>query len=267
MENIFIFLAFCFGTIIGSFLNVVVWRLPRGEALTGRSHCPHCGGILGVLDLFPVFSFIFLRGRCRRCKAKISRRYLILEIVTGLLFASAVYFLQPADFVSGFELLKYFLVLSALVVVFMVDLEHFLILDQVVFPVAAAMFLLNLLLDLFGHVKILSFYSSTVSGILGAAALFGFFFLVWLLSKGKWIGFGDVKLAVFLGLSLGWPFVLVGLMLAVLSGGIVSVFLLAFFQKTLKSQIPFGTFLAFGTVLALFYGDKLIGWYLAILGF
>lgn len=267
MEIALIFFAFGFGSIIGSFLNVVILRLPEGQSLAGRSRCPKCGHQLGVLDLVPILSFIFLRGSCRYCKTKISPRYLILEAITGLLYAAAFYYLNPMHLVSIVPLLKYWLVLAVLVAVFMIDLEHFIILDIIVVPAAALIVVLNLILDLSFHIKILSLQSHLVSGALAAAALWLLFYLVWRFSSGKWLGFGDVKLAILLGLILGWPQILVGFMLAVMLGGVTSLFLLLFSTKTLKSQIPFGTFLALGTVLALFYGDKLLNWYLAILGF
>lgn len=261
------FFSFCFGAIIGSFLNVVILRLPNNKTLTGRSHCPECGRTLTVLELFPIFSYLIQRGRCKGCHLKISPRYWIVEIVTGLLFAAAFYYLMPTSFLSVVMLIKFWLVLAVLVVVFMIDLEHFLILDVVVFPAAAATLALNIILDLAFHIQILSAQSHFVSGLLGAFVLWLLFFLVWRMSFGKWLGFGDVKLAILLGLILGWPLIMVGFMIAVLLGGAVSLFLLIFSNKTLKSQIPFGTFLALGTVLALFYGDKLLSWYLAILGF
>jgi leader peptidase (prepilin peptidase)/N-methyltransferase len=260
-------LAFCFGAIIGSFLNVVILRLPEGQSLNGRSHCPKCGHVLGFLDLFPLLSFIFLRGRCRFCKTKISPRYFILEAAAGFLFAAAYFYLQPASFIQALLLLKFWVILAALLVIFVVDLEHFLILDSVIFPVSGAILILNIVLDFCSKISVFSLHSNFLSGLLAAAGLWLLFFLVWFFSKGLWLGFGDVKLAVLLGLTLGWPLILAGFMLAVFLGGAVSVFLLAFGGKNLKSQVPFGTFLALGTVLALFYGDKLISWYLAILGF
>ncbi len=267
MELFFIILTFCFGAVIGSFLNVVILRLPENQTITGRSHCPKCRHTLGALDLVPLFSFIFLKGRCRFCKTKISPRYFILESVTGLLFAAAFYYLNPVTIASAVLLLKYWLILAALVAVFVIDLEHFLILDAVLVPASGAIVFLSIILDVCLKVNIFSPHSNFISGLLAAAVLWLLFFLVWFFSKGLWLGFGDVKLAILLGLALGWPLILVGFMLAVILGGAVSAFLLGFKRKTLKTQIPFGTFLALGTVFALFYGDKLLSWYLAILGF
>ncbi len=267
MQLILTFLAFCFGSIIGSFLNVIILRLPANQSLNGRSHCISCGHTLGVLDLAPLLSYLFLFGNCRYCKVKISPRYFILEAITGLLFAVSYYYIQPQNLVPAIQLLKYWIILAALVVIFVVDLEHFLILDEVIFPVSGAIFLLNIILDVCLKINIFSPHSNFLSGLIAAAVLWVFFYLVWFFSKGLWLGFGDVKLAILLGLALGWPLILVGFMLAILLGGVVSAFLLIFMGKNLKSQIPFGTFLALGTVLALFYGDKVLNWYLAILGF
>lgn len=267
MENLLILSVFCFGAVIGSFLNVVILRLPDGRRLSGRSHCGSCRHILGALDLAPMLSYIFLRGRCRFCKAKISPRYFIVEAAAGVLFAAAFYFLKPESLPAVLLLLKYWLFLAALVAVFVVDLEHFLILDQVVLPVSLLMLGLNMVLDFSSKTTILSLSGHFTSGLMGAGFLWLLFFSVWFLSSGKWLGFGDVKLAVMLGLALGWPLTFAGLMLAVMLGGATSVFLLVFSSKTLKSQIPFGTFLALGATLALFFGNQIFNWYLATLGF
>jgi len=267
MDNLFLILSFIFGAVVGSFLNVVILRLPLGRSLSGRSYCPSCGHVLGFLDLFPILSFIVLRGRCRYCSAKISPRYWIIELVLGLLFAVTWLYLLPASPGSALRLFQYWFLESLLLAVFVIDLEHYLILDQIIFPGCAVAVAVNLGLDFFSGQAVLSPSSHLVSGFLGALVLAGLFFGVWYFSKGQWMGFGDVKLAVFLGLGLAWPLAGVGLMLAVLLGGLVSIFLLIFGGKTLKTRLPFGTFLSLGAVLSLFYGEKLLAWYLAFLGF
>ena len=126
---------------------------------------------------------------------------------------------------------------------------------------------LNLFLDILGHINILNLHSNFIGGSVAASCASLPFFGIWYFSSGKWMGFGDVKLALLLGVFLGFPNIFVGLMLAILSGGFLSIFLLTLTNKTLKSRLPFGTFLSFGSILALFYGDKLLTWYLSILGF
>lgn len=270
MENFqifFILASFLFGTAIGSFLNVVILRLPQNESLNGRSHCPHCHHILSSPDLLPLFSFLFLLGKCRHCGKKISPRYFIIELLTGLLFALSWWLLQPFNLPGFILLLKGFFIVSTLVAVFVIDLEHYLILDSVVFPALATVTILNFILDLSAGKFIFSLQGNFLNGLVAAALAALPFFAIWKVSRGRWMGFGDVKLALFLGASLGLAGVFVALMLAILLGGAISTILLVFSQKTLKSRLPFGTFLSLGGVVALFYGEKLFSWYLSFLGF
>lgn len=258
---------FFFGAIIGSFLNVVIWRLPREESLLGRSMCPGCGHVLSAWELFPIFSFVFLKGKCRQCRKKISLRYPLIEIITGLLFAFSWLAMRPETGLGYLLLAKSLLIVSVFVAVFVIDFEHYLIFDSIIFPAAAAVLLINFIADFAGHTFVLGGSGHVYGGLLGMVAAVLPFFLIWLVSRGKWMGFGDVKLAIFLGLALGWPLVGVNLMAAVLLGGAVSLILLASRRKTLKSQLPFGTFLSVAGVIAMFYGEQILKWYLALLGF
>ena len=260
-------LAFIFGIITGSFLNVVILRLPKGEKINGRSRCPTCGHTLSALDLIPVLSYLWLLGRCRYCGAKISPRYAIIELIAGVLFLLCFNYVNPGNLISFIALLNFWLIVSTLVVVFVIDFEHFLILDQVMLFGSIGVLLINLVLDLLSPEVFFSLNSHFFSGLLAAFVLAGAFYLLWYFSAGRALGFGDVKLAVFLGLALGWPAVFAALMLAIFLGGVASVVLLSAFSKTLKSQVPFGTFLSLGSLAALFYGQRLVNWYLAILGF
>lgn len=261
-----IVLAFVFGLIIGSFLNVVIWRIPAGEKLTGRSHCVKCKRTLGALDLIPILSYVFLAGKCRGCGKKISKRYPIIELITAILFAYSAFFFWQDSFLSFIILSKACFVLAVLLVVFVIDYEHFLIFDNVLITGSAGVLLFNLLLDflLMSEAPWLhgNFLTSILAGILAASP----FFLLWLVSKGEWLGFGDVKLAVFLGIALGWPGVFVGLFIGILTGGIFGTFLLLIGAKGLKSKLPFGTFLAIGAAIALFYARPLLDWYLTFTG-
>lgn len=266
-QYFFLLASFIFGALIGSFLNVVILRLPRGESLGGRSHCLYCGHTLKFWDLFPVLSFIFLRGRCRYCQKRISPRYFIIEFLTGLLFAASFWLVWPSNIIGILVLIKYCLFASVLLVVFVIDWEHFLILDQIIFPSLAVITILNLFLDLSARQLSNVAGGNLISGLLAAAALALPFFCFWYFSKGQWMGFGDVKLALLLGAALGLGKTLIGFLLAVMLGGLVSLLLLLFSDKTMKSKLPFGTFLSVGALFALFYGDILFGWYLRLLGF
>lgn len=260
------FLSFIFGTLIGSFLNVVILRLPAGEKLTGRSHCPNCKKGLEAKDLLPVLSFVFLLGRCGNCGGKISPRYPLIELFTGAMFAWAVYFFSPNDFYSWMLVAKVGMALCFLLVIFAIDWEHYLILDNVIIAGVLAMLLMNIILDAASPARFLFLTSLTVSAVVAAIISPMPFFALWYFSKGQWLGFGDVKLAIFLGMALGFPIVFVGIFLGIFIGGLCGIFLLITKLKGLKSQVPFGTFLSLGAAFSLFYGPFLLKWYLKIIG-
>lgn len=266
MHILIVLISFIFGIIVGSFLNVVILRLPEEQTLGGRSHCMSCGHMLGFWQLVPVFSYMFLGGRCYWCKNKISPRYIIVEFISGLLFALIAYTGDYNSIAGLAFIVALWIASAALLTVFIIDLEHFLIFDNVL-VIASILFLVC---------SGLSFYISGGTRSLlvhGSSMLFGAllgpvpFFLVWWFSKGKWMGFGDVKLMAFIGMLVGPKLVFVAMFLAIISGGFFSVFLLMFTKKTLKSQIPFGCFLAPASFVTLLYGPFLLHWYLGVLGF
>lgn len=267
MELLVSISAFVFGVLIGSFLNVVILRLPNDEGLGGRSHCPKCKRELKVLDLVPIFSYLFLTGKCRGCSQKISPRYLLIEIITGLLFLFSYLYISPQSWPALVLLLKFWIILSVLLAVFVIDLEHFLILDNIILPAGIFVLALNFILSLLNHNQFWNFSGVFVSSLIAAILACLPFFGIWYFSKGQWMGFGDVKLALFLGVALGFPNVFVGLMAAILLGGAVSSLLLLFTNSNLKTKLPFGTFLAVGSGLSLFFGPVLLKWYLSIMGF
>ncbi len=268
MLALFVFLAFVFGTAIGSFLNVVIWRLPREQSLGGRSQCPHCHQTLQPRDLVPILSYLALRRRCASCKQSISSRYMWIELLTGLLFAFSAYSF-PAAISTGSEALalaRLLFIIAVLIVVFVIDLEHYLILDVVVLPAALIILGLNIAVDLVHHHSLFSLSSLTGGGIVAAVLAAGFFYLIWRISKGLWMGFGDVKLNLVLGLALGLPGIAVGLFLSFIFGSLVGIGLIALGQKQLTSRVPFGTFLSAATVITLFYGPALAAWYGQLIG-
>ena len=235
---------FLFGLVTGSFLNCVIYRLETGSSfLKGRSFCPHCKHKLSWLDLIPVLGFVFLQGKCRYCKKKISLQYPLVELATGFLFILAFWY-----FGFGISLIPWLFILSSLLAIFVYDLKHYIIPDSLVFAaiVVAAVFNFNLL----------AFLSA-----FGAA---GFFLAIVLISRGKWMGVGDIKLAFLMGLMLGWPAILLALFLAFSIGAIIGLGLMAVGRKTLRSEVPFGPFLVTGTLIALFWGEIIIEWYLQL---
>ena len=258
MEIVLWIIIFIFGVSVGSFLNCVIYRLSANQDfLRGRSLCPNCRHKLGFFDLIPILSFIILKGKCRYCHKKISFQYPLVEIMTGVLFVLIFWHLDFGfDLVFGIWILDllYLLIVSCLLmIIFVYDLKHYIIPDKVIYPAIAAVLIFNFQKG--------NFYSFLLSA-LGAS---GFFFLLWLVSRGKWMGFGDVKLAFLIGLFLGWPSILVGMFSAFLIGAIIGLGLIALTKKTLKSQVPFGPFLATGTFIALFWGEEIIRWYINLI--
>ena len=249
-------IVFLYGLCLGSFANVLIWRLLRGQSIQGRSMCPHCGHKLIWSDLLPLLSFIFFRGKCRYCSKSISLRYPLIEFITGALFAVAAILFPPLDALTGLILIKSLMIVFVGIIVFVIDLEHYLILNKIVFPAAAiVLVIIGIEAALQGSASLL------VEPLLSALSAFGVFWLTWFLSKGKWMGLGDVKFAGLMGLMLGWPGVLVALMLAFVVGALVGMMLMALGRKQLSSRIPFGTFLSAATIMSLLFGTQLWEWY------
>lgn len=261
-------LIFVFGTIIGSFLNALIYRLHSGESITATSsRCPNCGHNLAWTDLIPVVSFFWLKRRCRYCQKPISWQYPVVELVTGLAFALIyVHNVIPAQAgiqwipgasprMTGYmELLFQFVFASFLIVIFVYDLKHYLILDKVVFPAAA----------LAGGYQL--WQGDFWPAVAGAAGLAGFFGLLYVVSRGRWIGLGDMKLGAFLGFLVPWPQTLVVFFVAYFVGALVSVILLLAQKKKMRDQLPFGTFLTFAAFIAMLWGEPIIKWYFHLIG-
>lgn len=251
MLSLFIFLC---GLTFGSFLNVLADRFSRNESvIKGRSHCESCKKTLGVLDLVPVFSFLYLRGRCRYCKKKLSLYYPLVEVTTGILFVvtffvlteqSSMYYVVSSR--NIINLLYYLFLVSCLIVVFFADIKYGIIPDKIIFPAILISFLYILLTTSY----------VLLANILSALGAFLFFFVIFLLTHGKGMGFGDVKFAFLMGLVLGFPDIVVSLYIAFLTGALVSLILIVGGKKKLRgSTIPFGPFLVFGMLVTLYFGE------------
>jgi leader peptidase (prepilin peptidase)/N-methyltransferase len=236
------------GLVVGSFLNLCIDRLPRGESiLGGRSHCDACGHLLGPLDLVPVFSYLALRGRCRYCGAGISIRSPLVELGTAALFA--LVWLRFSTSAHGLLVALYGCLLIPILVI---DLEHHRVLNALSYPaiglaLAAALF-----------VPGRSPWEMLVGGGLG----FGLLLLLALLYPAG-MGMGDVKLAAFIGLAVGHPQVLLALFLSFLFGGALSGALVLAKVIGRRDPIAFAPFLAAGALTTLFYGDPILRWWLA----
>jgi len=251
---------FILGTVVGSFLNVVIYRLPQQKQFVhGRSVCPQCGNQLKSKDLIPLLSFILLKGKCRYCHKNISWQYPILEFVTGLLFVFVAYYHQLN--VSDVMFWRNLIIVSGLIVVFMTDLKHFLLFDVVTWFLVIIAVLSNLILSVTSGNLLVSLWGYIVAGAVGAL----FFWMQHAFSHGTWVGQGDIYLGLLMGLSLGPQGLIVALFFAYISGAIVSVILLINRKKQLKSQLPFGVFLALGTFVAMFWAENILNWYLNLL--
>jgi len=243
------------GLLIGSFLNVVIVRVPeRQSVVTPRSRCPGCGTQLAERDNVPVLSWLLLRGRCRTCAMRIPARYPLVELATGALFAAAA-----LRFGADWALPGYLLFFATLLAVSAIDLERFLVPNRIVYPSLAAS------LVLLGAAAVLEHDLAALGrGLVGAVLASGGLFLVALVYP-RGMGMGDVKLALLLGLYLGWlslGHVAVGLFLGFLLGSIVGLGLLVTGVRGRKDHLPFAPFLAAGAVLAVLVGRPLLDWYL-----
>lgn len=247
MTLVFYILIFILGTVIGSFLNVVICRINTNESIIkNRSHCPFCKNKLVWYELIPIISFLIQRGRCRKCGKKISLQYPLVEFFTGIIFLLI--------FITQYSLLDilFWLVISCfLIILFVYDLKHSLVPDIIIYP-AIVLTLGFRILELGNYIL-----ASLIAG--------GFFLVIILVSKGKWMGMGDAKIGILMGLVLGLPKIFVALFLAFLIGAVVSIILLILKKKVLKSEIPFGPFLTGATFIALFLGEILLNWYIGLL--
>lgn len=259
------FALFVLGLAVGSFLNAVIYRLHEGRSIAEKhSICPRCKHRLAWYDLIPIASFFMLRGKCRYCKRPISWIYPLVELVTA--FSFVVIYLSECGMWnvecgfrfnipdSIFHILFQFTFVCFLILIFVYDFKHYLILDKVVLPAAV--------LALFYQ----GYQGNWGMAILGGALLAGFFWALYLVSRGRWIGFGDVKLGLFLGFLVSWPATLALFFIAYLSGAAVSLALLAMGGKKMRDRLPFGTFLTFAAFIAMLWGEEMVEWYLRYIG-
>jgi leader peptidase (prepilin peptidase) / N-methyltransferase len=244
-----------FGLVIGSFLNVVIHRLPARRSLAAPgSQCPACGSPIRPLDNVPVLSWLVLRGRCRSCSAPISPRYPLVEALTAGLFLAAAWRLG-----SRAELADYCVFFAVLVAISGIDLDHHIIPSRIIYPAAGASVVLLAVASGTDH-NWHRFQDAVVGGALALAALF----LVHVAAP-RGMGFGDVRLAGLIGLNLGWlglAHVAVALFAGFFLGAVVGVGLMAAGVASRKSRIPFGPFLAGGAVLGVLWGTTLVHWWL-----
>lgn len=237
-----------FGLVVGSFLNVLIDRMPRGQSVIWKpSHCDYCKKQLRWFELIPVLSYVLQGGSCRRCHKRLSFQYPIVELLTALGFLSV--FLYVGDLTTHFFLML--VIFCSAVVIFFIDLKHQIIPDSMLVIAGISIVLLGTTLTPFERgVHMLTALSCGLG-----------FFLLWVVTRGRGLGFGDVKLAFVIGLLLGYPSAVVGLYVAFLTGALVGVILMILRFARMKSRIAFGPFLLLGAIISIWFGERILNWW------
>jgi len=250
--EIFIFI---FGLCIGSFLNVCIYRLPASQSIAHpRSKCPECGKLIASYDNIPVFSYLWLKGRCRHCGVKIGLRYPTVELLGGL-FALATFL----KFGLSLEAVIYFAFIACLLVVTFIDLDHRIIPDVITLPGIPICFAASFALPDMT-------YKAALLGILvGGGSLFLVAWVYSLITKKEGMGGGDIKLLAMMGALLGWEGVLFTIFVSSLVGTLSGLAVMLRSRKGMKLAVPFGPFLAIGGITYIFFGTRLINWYFNLL--
>jgi leader peptidase (prepilin peptidase)/N-methyltransferase len=242
------------GLAVGSFLNVVIHRVPRKESIVRpRSSCPKCGTELANRDNIPVISWLMLGGKCRTCQAPISPRYPLVELLTGALFAGI-----GARFGAAWALPAYLVFTAGMIALAFTDLEQYLLPKRIVYPV----FFMEAALFTMAAAATGRWHHLLIAG-LSALGSFAVFFAI-NFANPKWLAFGDVRLSLAIGLALGWlggGYVALGFLAANLFGALTGVALIATQRMSRKTPIPYGVFLALGAFVAIFAGSPILHWY------
>jgi leader peptidase (prepilin peptidase) / N-methyltransferase len=265
-------ITFLFGIVIGSFLNVCIHRLPRGESIvTPRSRCPHCAQQIAGYDNIPLLSYVILGGRCRHCKARISPVYFFVELATGLMFVLSYHFwgLTP-------EFTRQVIFGSLLIVLVMTDFETRLLPDRVTFPGMALGLVFALIVpvgDGAGNwlatragltgvpIATVSVLDALLGALAGGGLLYGLGELYFRLRHREGMGLGDVKMMAMVGLFLGPKLTLLTILLGSVGGSVIGLLLIAAFRKQSDYELPFGTFLGFAAFAASLWGWVILDWY------
>ncbi|MCX6782844.1 MAG: prepilin peptidase [Candidatus Levybacteria bacterium] len=248
MEFIFLYIVFfCIGVSIGSFLNVLIDRIPRRESfIFSSSHCEFCQTKLKWIELIPIFSFLFLGAKCRTCHKNLSSRYILIEIFTGLQFFLTIYFRGDQSLI---HILLILLILSCFTALFFSDLKDGILLDE--FSISLLIFSIIFVLITMPAL----FWNHVFTSIIS----FGLFFFLFIITKGRGMGFGDVKLAGVIGILLGGVYTFMAIYIAFLTGAIVSIILVIIGRRKFHGgTIPFGPFMILGGEICLFLGDVLL---------
>ncbi|ADL13273.1 prepilin peptidase [Acetohalobium arabaticum] len=239
---------FIFGLIIGSFLNVIIYRLPEDKSIIfPRSRCTSCQTELGVIDLIPIVSFLLTKGRCRYCGAKISYQYPLVEFLTGIIFL-----LLFQQYYFSIQFMIYAFLSSLLLTAAVIDLKHQIIPNRITYFGIITGLILSLL---FKHITIRS-------ALLGLVIPAGFLLLIAVITKGG-LGMGDVKFIAMIGTYLGAKYTLISIFIGSIVGSVIGLALIGLGVKSRKDRVPFGPLLALGNLLMILYGQVIMDWYLS----
>jgi leader peptidase (prepilin peptidase)/N-methyltransferase len=262
IETAYYISAFLLGSVIGSFLNVCIYRIPRGMSVVfPSSRCPSCNNPVRPLDNIPILSYILLGGRCRVCKAGISPRYPLVEFLNAALYVIILWRFRP--YYSWF-LLVYFILLSSLIVITFIDIDKQIIPNGITLPgiPLALIFGSTILPDPFSRFELLGFKTSITGVLLGGGLFYAIGALGSAVFKKEAMGGGDIKLMAMLGGIIGWKGVLLTSFIGSLFGSVIGISLILIKGSTFGSKIPFGPYLAFGAIISLFFGQEFYNWYL-----
>lgn len=257
-----------FGAVFGSFLNVLIYRLSKGQSpFAGRSKCPSCKKQISWQHNIPLISFFWLRGKCASCHKKISWHYPLVELLTTSLFLwwyliGMNFFRLEGNYLDIVQPVFWLVMGMLLLVVFFADLWFGVIPDLINLLVLGLALVYRIVLVTMGEMKLIDFELAIIAGLV----LYLIFYLLVYITKGKGFGLGDVKLAPGLGLLLGWQKTIILWFVSFILGSLVALVLLALRKKSMKQTIPFGPFLVIGTGIALLWGDKIWLWYMGLLG-
>jgi len=260
-----------FGLVIGSFLNVCIYRIPRDGSIMSpsRSYCPHCNHSLGALDNIPVFSYIFLRGKCRYCKVSISPRYIIVELLTAGIFALILYkgmSLHKSQFDVAMYIIKACIFSGFLIVISFIDIDYEEIPDKVIYPGLIIGFLLMVSMSVIHKdIKLIAF--SVLGAVAGALVIILIAILGRLIFRKEAMGGGDITLMAMIGMYVGlWPSIPLTIIISSILGSIIGIILIASRKRNSDGHIPFGPFLSMGALITILYGKEIWMLYRHLIG-
>ena len=244
-------LIFILGLIVGSFCNVCIYRIPKNESIIyPTSHCPKCRTTIKPVDNIPLLSYILLKGRCRNCGSKISIQYPVVELLTGMIYL-IIYLIYGLSIQS----LIYIILSSALIIIAFIDLNEQIVPDVISLPGIGV----GLILSFF--VPYLSFINSALGVVVGGGIILIIALVGSMIFKREAMGGGDVKLAAMIGAFLGWRYTIISLFLGFFLGALAGIFLILSKIKSKEEMVPFGPFIALGSLITLLWGEKIIAWY------